>query len=88
VPEYLAAGLPVVSTAFGMRGFEDLLDCVTQAELKEMERALDRVPPLPPGVPGRLAPYAWDRQADRLFRAYQAWQENPVEAPARWASIE
>jgi glycosyltransferase involved in cell wall biosynthesis len=88
VPEYLAAGLPVVSTVFGMRGFEDLLDCVTTVDLPAMERALDPVAPPPPGVAQRLARYAWDRQAGRLFRAYEAWFENPREAPSRWGCID
>ncbi|HVP38329.1 MAG TPA: glycosyltransferase [Candidatus Saccharimonadales bacterium] len=87
LPEYLAAGLPVVTTAFGMRGFEDLADCLTLAELPEMERALAQVKPLPEGLAPRLAAYAWDAQADKLFRAYQAWFEDPGEAPARWACI-
>ncbi|MBI5837837.1 MAG: glycosyltransferase [Candidatus Eisenbacteria bacterium] len=88
VPEYLAAGLPVVTTAFGMRGFEDLADAVTTTDLAGMERAVDRAKPLPRDIRERLARYAWDRQAERLHRAYEAWFQDPGEAPARWACID
>ncbi len=87
VPEFLAAGLPVVTTAFGMRGFDDLLPCVTVAALPEMLAGLRRVAAQPADTRVRLARYEWSRQAGRMLRAYEAWFENPGEAPRTWASI-
>ena len=87
LPEFLAARLPVASTPFGMRGFEELLDLVTLAEPADMLAALARPKALPADVARRLAPFAWDRQADKLRAAYAAWLEDPEEAPRRWASI-
>lgn len=87
VPEFLAAGLPVLTTPFGMRGYDDLLPCVTLAEPAGMAEALQRVWTQPEGTAGRLRRYEWSRQAARMLLAYEAWFENPGEAPRSWASI-
>lgn len=71
VLQYLAAGLPVVSTAFGMRGLEDLAPFVRVSALDAIPEAL-RPPVARPGreVAERLAAYSWGSLADRLEEAY------------------
>ena len=88
MPEYLAAGLPVVTTEFGLRGFEDLRPLVTVAERAETARALGAPVHFDRDSAARaLLAYGWPRQAERIALAYEAWFEDPVEAPSRWASI-
>ena len=77
LPTYLAAGLGVVSTAFGMRGFDRLRSCVEVAVVEDFPAALQRAHaarscPARPGMDGALASYSWQAQADRLAEAYAA----------------
>jgi hypothetical protein len=73
LPTYLAAGLDVVTTPFGARGFERLADHVTAAGL---EGFADAIAGCGAGVrdeaarANALASYAWSAQAERLHAAY------------------
>lgn len=72
LPTYLAAGLDVISTPFGLRGFDRLAPFVRAAEVAAFADAL-ALPPAPrPGRAEALAGYAWSAQSDRLFEAYAA----------------
>lgn len=76
VMQSLAAGLPVVSTAFGMRGLEALVPFVRIAEVDDIPEAL--AGPLPPAAPGlreRLAALSWGASARRLESVYEALLE-------------
>jgi len=72
LPTYLAAGLDVITTPFGLRGFDRLAPFVTQAETKEFAAALSSPPAPRAGRDAALAFYAWDAQATRLHAAYVA----------------
>lgn len=71
--EYLAAGLPVVSTPIGVRGFERHGGKVIQASLDDfadaVAAAVER--PFPPGdAPADPGDLAWPQIGRRLARAY------------------
>lgn len=76
LPTYLAAGLDVVTTPFGARGFDRLLPHVARAEVDAFPEALAAPPPPRAGREAALAGYAWsalavtlrDAFADRLAR--------------------
>jgi glycosyltransferase involved in cell wall biosynthesis len=71
VLQYLAAGLPLVSTPFGMRGLEALLPCVRVVPLDGFAQALSSPPPRPaPDLEERLAGFSWESSARRLEEAY------------------
>ena len=70
LPTYLGAGLPVLSTRFGTRGYEPLVPFVTIAESEELVAVLRRGEPGPVAPDTPLAPYAWDHLADKLADAY------------------
>lgn len=67
--EYLAAGLPVVTTPFGLRGYEHLAELVTVSDLAGfstmLQRQRPRVEPLP-----ALAELSWSALGQRLHRVY------------------
>ncbi len=71
LPMYLGAGLPVLSTAFGVRGFGRLASCVAQAPVGEFAAALARGVAYDPAVAGPLAWYSWDAIGERLAAAYR-----------------
>jgi glycosyltransferase involved in cell wall biosynthesis len=72
LPTYLAAGLDVLTTPFGARGFDGLVPHLALAEIDAFADALTR--PFPPraGRTEALADYAWSEQARRLHEAYLA----------------
>ena len=72
LPTYLAAGLDVVSTPFGLRGFDRLAPFVTASEVDGFADALAGPPAPRAGRNEALAGYAWSAQSDRLFEAYAA----------------
>jgi hypothetical protein len=72
LPTYLAAGLDVVTTPFGARGFERLLPFVTRAGLDQFAAALAAPPPSRQGREAALAAYAWSAQAATLHGAFAA----------------
>lgn len=67
---YLACDLPVLSTPFGVRGFDDLRPWVSTAELADFAGALRGEITLPPGHRERLEHYEWHAVAGRAVRAY------------------
>ena len=67
---YLAAGLPVVTTPIGMRGFEELREALTVAELDEFAGAVREPRPITGALRARLAGWTWDSLGHRLERAY------------------
>ena len=72
LPTYLAAGLDVVSTPFGVRGFDGLRPHIKLAQVDAFVDALKAPIPVTAGRAQALAAYAWQAQADRLLAAYQA----------------
>jgi glycosyltransferase involved in cell wall biosynthesis len=79
LPEYLAAGLPVVTTRFGMRGFEQFVDCLTVAELDAFADAvLDPVAP-PRSIRADLRPWTWANIGRRLHELYERLSATPSE---------
>ncbi len=69
---YLAHGLPVVSTPFGMRGLDDLAPFVATSELEHFAEALQRDHAPPADMRGQLEPYTWRRSAHAARDAYAA----------------
>jgi glycosyltransferase involved in cell wall biosynthesis len=72
LPTYLAAGLDILTTPFGARGFDRLAPYVVQAELAAFADALARPMPSRAGRDEALAAYAWRAQAVALKRALDA----------------
>jgi glycosyltransferase involved in cell wall biosynthesis len=71
LPTYLGAGLPVVSTEFGMRGFAPLAPYVTRTPVEGFGDVVARAPSLDPAVAGALAAYAWPAIGKRLLELYR-----------------
>jgi glycosyltransferase involved in cell wall biosynthesis len=67
--EYLAAGLPVVTTPVGLRGYEGFAHLVTVAELDHFAEAVSarhrRI-----DVPPEVAELSWDALGRRLYDVY------------------
>lgn len=76
LPTYLAAGLAVLTTPFGLRGYAALRSRVVVATLEETTEALRARPAgwlargLPP--PPEVAEYAWGRLGERLGEELEA----------------
>jgi glycosyltransferase involved in cell wall biosynthesis len=69
IAEYLAAGLPVVTTPIGARGFERWSDRMRVAELDDFAEAIERSsPPGPP--PAGIEELGWNRIAAQLHALY------------------
>ena len=68
--QYLAHGIPVISTPFGMRGYKDLEHFITVRPVEQFVEALRSRPVYPPETPGVLREYLWDSIVDRLFERY------------------
>jgi hypothetical protein len=68
---YLAHDLPVLTTPFGLRGFQDLSPWVTTARLEDFPQALRRELPAPRGVRKELARYQWHHIAAKALQVYQ-----------------
>ena len=89
LPTYLAAGLAVVTTAHGLRGFDPLRPFVTVAEPGAMadvlrERPVGWAHGAGGAPPAPVAAYAWGRIGERLGDAFAARlagvaTEDPVE---------
>lgn len=69
---YLSHGLPVISSPFGMRGFEEFADCVTICEPEQIAKRIGRVPM--PSAPDhrRLAGWSWDALGLDALSIYQS----------------
>jgi glycosyltransferase involved in cell wall biosynthesis len=70
MPEYLAAGVPVVTTRFGLRGFEDFAEQVVVAEPAEFSQALASAHERPRAPVEKLRSLTWTALGKRLFAAY------------------
>ena len=76
LPTYLAAGLAVLTTPFGLRGFASLEPWVVIAGLEGLTEALRARPAgwlargLP--MPGEIAEHAWGRLGERLGEVLEA----------------
>jgi len=82
LPEYLAAGLPVVTTRFGIRGLEQFADCVTVAQLDEFADAV-REPIAPPrSSRAELRAWTWANIGHRLHELYERLSTAPLEKTA------
>jgi hypothetical protein len=69
VAEYLAAGLPVLTTPVGSRGFERWADRMRIATLSEFAEALGALPEAG-GPPPGIEDLAWSGIARRLHALY------------------
>jgi glycosyltransferase involved in cell wall biosynthesis len=72
--EYLAAGLPVVSSPVGARGFEGWADRIRVAEPEELAAAVQEVPEPSGPAPG-IEELAWGAVGRRLYDSYRALLE-------------
>ena len=70
--QYLAHGIPVVSTEFGARGYEELKPYVTIRSVDGFVEALKSQAPLDPVVLPLLQPYLWEKIASDLSDLYLA----------------
>ena len=69
--QYLAYNLPVLTTRFGLRGFENLEPWVTQAEIDDFPDALRAGVHEPDGVQEQLERYEWSNIAKEALRVYE-----------------
>jgi hypothetical protein len=68
--QYLSYGMPVISTSFGMRGYEDLAPHTTVYEPGEFCEAFDA--PCPPSAPeSLLRKYEWSNVATTMLGVYR-----------------
>jgi len=72
VLDFLASGLPVISTNFGMRGFEDLKKYVTIANLNQFGEALKNPLTYHPIIKKKLAKYEWTSIGKNLYNIYSS----------------
>lgn len=72
MPVYLAAGLPIVTTAVGLRGFEEFAAHALVADPEDFADAIPRALELAPAPRDRLAGLTWSALARRLADAYRA----------------
>lgn len=76
LPSYLAAGLAVLTTPHGLRGYSDLAPSVTISDPDDFGTDLARLsaasrPALRPAPPAALAAYAWGSLGERLGAALE-----------------
>jgi glycosyltransferase involved in cell wall biosynthesis len=68
--EYLAAGLPVVTTPIGLRGYETFADRVEVAPLEDFPRHIISLKLDAAKRPGGLGDFSWSALGSRLHDAY------------------
>lgn len=71
IPTYLGAGLPVLSTPFGVRGYERLSPYVAQAAVEGFADLLVAGVPYDPALAEPLAGYSWRSLAERMAGLYR-----------------
>lgn len=71
VLQYLGSGLPVISTDFGMRGFEDLVRYVSVKRIDLFHRHLDSVELDPAAVVAVRGNYAWRNASAKLAAVHE-----------------
>jgi len=78
LPQYLGAGLPVVSTRFGLRGFARLAPFVRVADPEGFAEALAGDLRPGPGLAAALESYTWRSLGARLAERYRERREGRV----------
>lgn len=68
--EYLAVGLPVVTTVFGLRGFEELRTATTLAPREGFVDAIASLPTVTRDVRAALMAFTWTAIGQRLAEVY------------------
>jgi glycosyltransferase involved in cell wall biosynthesis len=68
--EYLAAGLPVITTPFGLRGYEKFAHLVTVAELDQFVDAIQAKPSRVIGAPPQVSELGWGALGQQLYDVY------------------
>lgn len=71
LPEYLAVGLPVVTTTFGMRGLEQFADYLNVAELDEFADTIRTMTAPHRSVQTELGPWTWESIGRQLHELYE-----------------
>ena len=69
--EYVAAGLPTISTPMGLRGVPHLAEFVRSASRQTFAEALRANPPEPPPSRSTLRTWTWDVLAEQLLERYR-----------------
>jgi len=69
---YLSHGMPVISSPFGMRGFEQFSDCVIICKPEQIADLIGRVPMPSAPDPQRLAGWTWDALSVDALSIYQS----------------
>jgi Glycosyltransferase Family 4 len=69
--QYINFGLPVISTPFGMRGYDDLRPHVTVRDLPEFASALSQADLPPAADRAHIKPYAWRHSAAIIAQRYR-----------------
>jgi hypothetical protein len=75
LPMMVAAGLPVLSTPFGLRGFASLAPYVTVAEVESFADALALGVRVAPGAAAAVQAYSWRGLGQRLAERYRERRE-------------
>ena len=75
LPMMLAAGLPVLSTSFGLRGFGRLTPYVEIVEPREFPEVIAEGVRLPTGAKQAIESYSWRGLATRLIERYRERRE-------------
>lgn len=73
--DYLAAGLPIISTPVGARGFEPFAEAITVVDLHEFAKAIDANEARPAIDDSRLDELSAAAIGERLLHAYQGLPE-------------
>jgi len=71
LPMMIAAGLPVLSTTFGLRGFAKLAPYVQVAELDEFADEIRAGVALAPGAQAAIESYSWRGLGQHLAERYR-----------------
>ena len=70
VLDYLVNRLPVISTEFGMRGYEDLRSLVILSSLQEFPKKILNKPKILDGIEDAIKKYSWDSAIETLENIY------------------
>ena len=68
--DYLKHGLPVISTEFGMRGYDDLLPFVNIASLEQFPQALKSSISFSKKTYNVLQKYTWSHISAKLIKLF------------------
>ena len=68
--DYLKHGLPVISTEFGMRGYDDLIPFVNIASLEQFPQALKSSNSFSKETYNVLQKYTWSHISGKLIKLF------------------